>query len=198
MTTPPSHGNIYRNVTVGATSNPLTATVELDVFDEEFAAEANEILKNAAEVARDLIGTHQSAVAFLINKDWRSIRKYFSLSEKYSDWSEYATPAVGFGIYGWLLEQDRPIRMTQAELETHPEWKAFGNEVEKHPPMRGWLAAPIRDRKGVNWGLFQLSDKYEGDFTEDDERSFLQLVQLVSLALEALWEVRTLKKGKAT
>jgi GAF domain-containing protein len=190
--------NIYRNVTTGATSNPLTATVELDIFDEEFAAEANEVLKNAAETARALIGAHQAAVAFLINKDWRSIRKYFSLSEKYIEWADYTTPAVGLGIHGWLLDQNQPIRMSQAELEAHPQWKAFGDEAAKHPPMRGWLAAPILDRKGVNWGLFQLSDKYEGDFTEEDERCFLQLVQLVSLTLEALWEVRTLKKGKAT
>lgn len=198
MTTLHSHTNTYRNAFVGAMSNPLTKTVELDAFDEEFAAAANEVLKNAAEVARALIGAHQAAVAFMIQKDWRSMRKYFSLSEKYRDWADYATPAVGFGIHGWLLEQDHPIRLTQAELEAHPEWKAFGTELAQHPPMRGWLAAPLLDRNGVNWGLFQLSDKYEGDFTEEDEQRFLQLVHLVSLALEALWEARTLKKAQAT
>lgn len=196
MTTSTSRHNIYRNAIAGAQSNPLTKTIELDVFDEEFAADANEILKNAAEVARALIGAHQAAVAFVIQKDWRSMRKYFSLSEKYLDWAEYLTPAVGFGIHKWLLEQDRVVRMTQAELEAHPEWTAFGTEAGKHPPMRGWLAAPLLDRNGVNWGLFQLSDKYEGDFTEEDERSFVQLAGLVSLALEALWEVRNLKKAR--
>jgi len=193
-----SHGNSYRNVVVGAMSNPLTATVELDAFDEAFAAEANEVLKNTAEVARALIGAHQAAIAFMIHKDWRSMRKYFSLSEKYRAWADYTTPAVGYGIHGWLLEQDHPIRMTQAELEAHPEWKAFGTESDKHPPMRGWLAAPLLDRNGVNWGLFQLSDKYEGDFTEVDEQRFVQLVYLASLTLEALWEIRNLRKGIAT
>lgn len=82
-------------------------------------------------------------------------------------------------------------------MEAHPEWKAFGTESDKHPPMRGWLAAPLMDRNGENWGLFQLSDKYEGDFTEADEQLFLQLVSLVSLALEGLWEVRNLKKAQA-
>ncbi|HMM29780.1 MAG: GAF domain-containing protein [Chloroflexota bacterium] len=197
MTTSSPHHNIYRNAIVGAQSNPLTKTIELDAFDEEFAAEANEVLKNAAEIARALIGAHQAAVAFVIQKDWRSMRKYFSLSEKYTDWADYTTPAVGFGIHKWLLEQDRVVRMTQAELEAHPEWKAFGTEAGKHPPMRGWLAAPLLDRNGANWGLFQLSDKYEGDFTEEDEQMFLQLVELVSLALEALWEVRNLKKERA-
>lgn len=197
MSAPSSHTNTYRNALFGAMSNPLTATIELDAYDEEFAASANEVLKNAAEVARALIGAHQSAVAFMIQKDWRSMRKYFSLSEKYRDWAGYSTPATGFGIHKWLLDQDRPIRLTQVEMEAHPEWKAFGTESDKHPPMRGWLAAPLMDRNGENWGLFQLSDKYEGDFTEADEQLFLQLVSLVSLALEGLWEVRNLKKAQA-
>lgn len=198
MTIPPAHSNTYRNALVGAMSNPLTATVELDAYDEEFAAEANEVLRNAAEVARALIGAHQSAVAFMIQKDWRSMRKYFSLSEKYRDWAQYDTPATGFGIHKWLLDQDRPIRLSQAEMEAHPEWKAFGSESDKHPPMCGWLAAPLLDQNGENWGLFQLSDKYEGEFTEADEECFLQLVHLVSLALQALWQVRNLKKAQAT
>lgn len=98
MTTSSPHHNIYRNAIAGAQSNPLTKTIELDAFDEEFAAEANEVLKNAAEIARALIGAHQAAVAFVIQKDWRSMRKYFSLSEKYTDWADYTTPAVGSGF----------------------------------------------------------------------------------------------------
>lgn len=94
MSAPSSHTNTYRNALVGAMSNPLTATIELDAYDEEFAASANEVLKNAAEVARALIGAHQSAVAFMIQKDWRSMRKYFSLSEKYRDWAGYSTPQL--------------------------------------------------------------------------------------------------------
>jgi GAF domain-containing protein len=84
--------------------------------------------------------------------------------------------------------------MTQAELEAHPAWQNFGTENVKHPPMRGWMAAPIIDRKGKNWGLFQLSDKYHDDFTEADLNHFVMLAQLVSSALEALWDVRNLQK----
>src|SRR5262245_36573233 len=38
--------------------------------------------------------------------------------------------------------------------------------------MRGWLAAPLAARDGAyerNLGLIQLSDKYDGEFTEQDE-----------------------------
>jgi GAF domain-containing protein len=51
------------------------------------------------------------------------------------------------------------------------------------------------DRQGVVWGLLQLSDKYAGDFTAEDERVFVQFGDLVSSALEALWDVRNLRKG---
>lgn len=162
---------------------------------EAFAAAANEVLSHAVELVRALIGVHQAAIAIIVEHDWKTVRKFFSLSEKYAPWADYHTAAVGFGIHGWLIRENKPIRLSQAALEAHPEWKNFGRELGKHPPMRGWLAAPLIDREGKNWGLFQLSDKYAGDFTATDERHFIDLTALVSSNLEALWQVRNLKKG---
>lgn len=59
--------------------------------------------------------------------------------------------------------------------------------------MRGWLAAPLADSKGTNWGLMQVTDKESGDFTETDEHRIVELAELVSVALEALWDVRQLR-----
>src|SRR5262245_49920775 len=50
--------------------------------------------------------------------------------------------------------------------------------------MRGWLAAPLTARDGRNLGLIQLSDKYEGEFTEQDEATLAQLARLGSIAIE--------------
>jgi signal transduction histidine kinase len=53
--------------------------------------------------------------------------------------------------------------------------------------MRGWLAAPLAARDGayeLNLGLIQLSDKYDGEFTEQDEAELAQLAQVVSIAVE--------------
>ena len=192
--------NSYRQNTVfGATPNPLMP--EPDAIDEEFAESANQILSNAVELVRTLVGAHQAAIAIVIDKDWRYVRKYFSLSEKYSAWADYKTPAVGFGTHAWLLEYNRLVRYTQAELEAHPHWHNFGTESDKHPPMRGWMATPLVDKQGKNWGLIQLSDKYEAgpeetNFDEDDEVSFQQFATLISQALDAIWEVRNLKKAK--
>ncbi|GAB4508267.1 MAG: hypothetical protein OHK0046_00160 [Anaerolineae bacterium] len=184
--------NVYTNAITGATTNPVIT--DPDTIDEDFAQAANVVLRHAAELARVVVGAHQSAIAIIVEKDWSSVRKYFSLSEKYADWKDYNTPAVGFGIHAWFLQYNRIIRLTQAELEAHPEWKNFGTEAGKHPPMRGWMSMPIIDSAGKNWGLFQLSDKYEGDFTEADEVHFSMLAELVSSTLEALWDVRNLRK----
>jgi GAF domain-containing protein len=182
---PEAYQNVYlQNVITGATSNPVMQNP--DAIDEEFIEAANRVLKNAV---------HQSAIAIIVQEDWSSIRKFFSLSEKYAAWAKYDAPATGYGTHGWLLRHNQPVRMTQAELEAHPEWKGFGNEAGKHPPMRGWLAAPIVGQDGKNWGLLQLSDKYEGEFTEEDEEHFISFAKLVSEALEALWGVRNLQKN---
>ena len=50
--------------------------------------------------------------------------------------------------------------------------------------MRGWLAAPLIGRDGTRLGLVQLSDKYEGEFTEEDEAILMQLAQMSSVAVE--------------
>lgn len=190
---PRTHTNVYTNAVAGATPNPLMPAP--DGIDEAFAAGANRVLASAAELARDLIGAHQGAAAVMVGGDWRTVRKYFSLSEKYAAWAHYATAATGYGTHGWLLRQPGCVRMTQAELEAHPEWRNFGAEGGKHPPMRGWLAVPLRDRAGTTWGLLQLSDRYEGDFTAEDERRLVAFAALVAEALEALWGVRTLEKA---
>jgi len=87
-----------------------------------------------------------------------------------------------------VVEANTSIRLTQAELERHLDWKGFGTEAGKHPPMRGWLAVPIVGRDVKNYGLLQLSNKYDdADFTEEDEAQLTRLAQLTSIALDALW-----------
>jgi GAF domain-containing protein len=83
------------------------------------------------------------------------------------------------------------IRLTQAEVETHPAWRGFGDEVGKHPPMRGWLATAVCGEGGRRYGLLQLSDKRgDVDFTEEDAASIRELAALVGDTLDALRSTR--------
>jgi GAF domain-containing protein len=147
---------------------------------------ADPVLALAAELARVVTQAHQGAATQMVNGDWSEVRKYFSLSEKYADWADYRTPAVGFGIHAYITKTNRSLRLTQAELEAHPEWRGFGTEQGKHPPMRGWMAMPLIGSDGLNYGLLQVSDRVEGEFTAEDEQHMAQLAKLTSIALDAL------------
>jgi GAF domain-containing protein len=147
---------------------------------------ADPVLAEAAELTRVLARAHQGAAAQLIGEGWAHARKYFSLSEKYAQWADYRAPAKGVGIHAYAHEVSRPIRLTDEELRAHPEWRNFGEEVDKHPPMRGWLAVPLIGSDGANYGFIQASDRLEGEFTEQDEANLMTLAALTSTALDAL------------
>ncbi|MEG4806811.1 response regulator [Microcoleus sp. F8-D3] len=143
-----------------------------------------EILQLAADSARQILEVHQVAVNLNPAANWDAGISKFSMSEKYAAWRDYCEEPDGTGIYQQVCQQQQAMRMTQSELETHPRWRGFGKAAGKHPPMRGWLAVPLTTRDGRNLGLIQLSDKYEGEFAEDDESILMQLAQAVSGAID--------------
>ncbi|MCV3217081.1 PAS domain S-box protein, partial [Plectonema radiosum NIES-515] len=144
-----------------------------------------EVIKEITERSRFLIGAHQSVTSMTIDRNWAQSTSATSLSDKYAAWQDYKPKPDGSGIYAYICQINRPIRMTQVELEAHPRWRKFGTEAAKHPPMRGWLAAPLTGRDGGNIGLIQLSDKYdESEFTVEDEAILVQLAQMASVAIE--------------
>ena len=52
------------------------------------------------------------------------------------------------------------------------------------PDVRGLLAVPIVGPSGGALGVIQLSDKYAGEFTEDDEAILVQFAQMAAVAIE--------------
>jgi len=151
-----------------------------------FMLAADPILAQAAELARVIARAHQSAAVQLVGEGWAYARKYFSLSEKYAGYSDYRQPATGSGIHGFAHQIDKPLRLTDAELRAHPEWRNFSGQVAEHPPMRGWLVTPLIGSDGLNYGFIQVTDRLEGDFTEQDEANLVRLATLTSTALDAL------------
>jgi PAS domain S-box-containing protein len=147
-------------------------------------ASQTDLLQMVSDTAMDLIEAHQAVISLTINQDWAQAITAVSLSEKYSQYHSYDKMPDGSGIYRLVCEENRTYRMTQAELEAHPAWQAFGRERGTHPPMRGWLAVPLVDREGSNLGLVQLSDKREGKFTRDDELILQQLARMAAVAIQ--------------
>jgi signal transduction histidine kinase len=143
-------------------------------------------LQIITDEARTIVGAHQAVTSVTEDENWAQAFTTVSLSEAHAAWREYDAPLDGSGIYTLVCRENRPMRMTQAELEAHPAWHGFGSHAAAHPPMRGWLAAPLMGRDGRNLGLIQLSDKYTGEFTGEDEALLVQLAQLASVAVENL------------
>ncbi|MBC7610281.1 MAG: PAS domain S-box protein [Polaromonas sp.] len=155
-------------------------------------------LQEFAEQARGVIGAHQAVVSLAAGTQELQTISALSLSDKYAKYRHLKEPIDGSGIYQLACETSRAIRLTQAELEAHPRWRGFGSYADKHPALRGWMAIPLTGRNGKNIGLLQLSDKYEGEFSQQDEYVAIELAQLAAIAIEnaqLLEEVSQLNTG---
>ncbi|MFO0845596.1 MAG: PAS domain-containing protein [Gemmataceae bacterium] len=148
------------------------------------AEDVGKMLRLLSEAARELIGAHQAAISHVIDEDGGRAISVVSLSDRYAAWRDHGAPPDRSGLSAVVCETNHTVRLTQAQVEAHPRWKGSGSEPARRPPLRGWLASPLVARGGKNLGLIQLSDKYEGDFTTDDEALLIQMAQMASAALE--------------
>ena len=142
------------------------------------------VLSVVAEEARRIIGANKAVTSLTTGNDWSRAIHTIAFSDKYAKRRDHDTPPTGAGIYSLVCENNRAMRLTQAELVSLPGWQNFSGEAECHPPLRGWLAAPFIGRTGRNLGLIQLSDKEDGEFTESDEAVLVQLAHVASVAIE--------------
>jgi PAS domain S-box-containing protein len=155
-------------------------------------------LHEVVEQARAVIRAHQGIVSLVNHGDWAHATSVISMSDKYARYRDFVDDPDGTGIYNVVTETNRPMRLTQQQLEAHPRWRGFGAYADRHPPMNGWLAVPLVNRRGENIGVLQLTDKYEGEFSLQDEYVAVELAQLATIAIEnvmLLEEVRALNAG---
>lgn len=144
----------------------------------------DEMLALITAEARNIIGAHLAVTTMTRGEGGTQPIFSCSFSEKYAEWRNMEALPDGSGIYAHVFHTNQPLRMTQEELEAQPAWHGPGNEVGNYPPLRGWLAAPLIGRDGQNLGLIHLSDKYEGEFSDEDEAILVQLAQMASIAIE--------------
>jgi PAS domain S-box-containing protein len=142
------------------------------------------IARTLTEEARFMLEAHQAVTSLTVSENCAQGITAVSLSDKYAAYRAYSEKPDGSGIYNEVCRTNRPMRMTQQELEAHPAWRGFGKHANDHPPMRGWLAVPLIGHGGKNLGLVQLSDKAEGEFTEEDEAILVQLAAIASVGIE--------------
>ncbi|MGH7845642.1 MAG: PAS domain S-box protein [Candidatus Binatia bacterium] len=143
------------------------------------ALSVDEVVEIVTEKARAIIGAHQCRTSATMNQNLA----HQAISDNYACYGTLAARPDGNDIGAPVCEANKPVRMTQAELEADPRWRHL-QASKQRPAVGGWLAAPLIGRNGENIGLIQLADKYEGDFTAADEAVLSELAQVASVAIE--------------
>jgi signal transduction histidine kinase len=164
---------------LAATAIALNSCRSLDEVLRTITDRAREVIK--AHMA--FIGAHMAVKGTTVDQRWTQAIHAVSLSDKYAAYRDFDAKPNGSGIYAVVCDLNRPMRLTEAQLEAHPAWRGYGNYADQHPRLRGWLAVPLIDSNGQNMGVLQLSDKDQGDFTAEDEGIAVQLAQMASLAI---------------
>ena len=165
----------------------ITPILAAGSLEPEFAAQLDALLRRTCQIARTLTGAELAAVKLWVGEDSSQGRKYFSMSEKYAAFRDFRVDPKGEGLHWMRIPPGEVIRLTEAEMLSHPLYQGFGPFADAHPPMRGWLATSVCGDDGRKYGLLQLSDKSGGrDFDESDEANIRELAALIGETLDAL------------
>jgi len=65
------------------------------------------------------------------------------VSEKYAAFRDFRVDPKGIGLHGMTIPPSEVVRLTEAEVLSHPLYRSFGPFADAHPPMRGWLATSV-------------------------------------------------------
>ena len=145
----------------------------------------DDLLRLVTEAARDVVGCHQG-VTTRLPTGWSDATTYVSLSQRYAAWRSYDVLPQGLGVLNQVTRENRPVRLTGAQLVAHPEWRGL-RDAPGHPPLPDYLAAPLVGRDGTNLGIVQLSHRLDdAPFTGEDEAILVQLAQMASSSIERL------------
>ena len=75
--------------------------------DAGLADRIDSLLRRACRLARALTGAEQAALKLWVDEDPTKARKYFSLSEKYSDFGEFRVDPKALACTAWRYRRVR-------------------------------------------------------------------------------------------
>lgn len=135
------------------------------------------IFQQVLEVACDLTGARYAAFGVL-DENRHELERFITHGIDEEARQVIGNLPRGRGVLGLLIEQPRPLRLT--DVGRHPRSYGF---PPGHPPMRNFLGVPVMIR-GHAWGNLYLTEKDGGDFGEADEQSAMILAEWAAIAVE--------------
>ena len=150
------------------------ASLALDVSDS-----VQEILRLVCEQARELVGAECCLVTLSLGGRPRAVEAA-SHSETDTRWEPLLRWIDLFAVYELIRANGGAARSAGDDLARLPEFRRSGGDR----PLRGWLAASLTALDGSEIGAIQLFDSHDGDFTQDDQATLVQLAQMAAAAVE--------------
>lgn len=135
----------------------------------------DETLHRIVATAADLVDARYAALGVLGSDGGTSRFVHHGMDD--AAVARIRTLPRGVGILGLLTRDPRPLRLS--DLTAHPHFAGF---PPGHPPMHTFLGVPILVREQV-YGNLYLTDKREGEFTNDDAELVAALAAAAGVAI---------------
>ena len=145
------------------------------------------VFQQVLEVACDLTGARYAALGIL-DEERHELERFITHGIDEEARRSIGNLPRGRGVLGLLIEQPRPLRLT--DVGHHPRSYGF---PPGHPPMTNFLGVPVVIR-GHAWGNLYLTEKSNGDFNEADEQSAMILAEWTAIAVENARLYRSVKR----
>src|SRR5918911_94921 len=139
----------------------LRGLVEAGIaLSSELSLEA--LLQKLVETAAELTDAQYAALG-VIDRHGRELERFLTTGIDAETHAAIGELPRGRGILGVLIRDAELLRLR--DISEDPRSVGF---PPNHPPMRGFLGVPIKLR-GVAYGNLYLTEKAEGEFTDEDE-----------------------------
>ncbi|MBM6581478.1 PAS domain S-box protein [Microvirga sp. BT689] len=161
------------------------------------AADTPEVIfQDITEQARLIVGAHWAATHTVPYALWPNNPVVVSVSEKYRGYSLSALERSGAGIYTHVLQSGCPLRLNEAELNSHSDLQGVRTAEDDFLVTQGVLAVPVTGPQGGTLGVMMLSDKQGSEFTSNDEAILIQLAQIASVCVENAAQARAERESR--
>ena len=134
------------------------------------------VFERLLEVARELTGARYAAIGVLDERR-EGLERFLTAGIDEETHRAIGDLPRGRGVLGVLIDDPRPLRL--ADVGMHPQ--SYGFPVA-HPAMKTFLGVPILI-DGRAWGNLYLTEKDDGEFTDDDEESVVVLADWAAIAI---------------
>jgi signal transduction histidine kinase len=135
------------------------------------------VLQRIVEAAATLTGARYAALG-VIDPTGTGLERFLVTGIDEEAQRQIGDVPRGRGILGVLIHDAKPLRLRR--LSEHPDSVGF---PPNHPPMTSFLGVPIVLR-GVAYGNLYLTEKADGEFTQEDEDVITLLAAQAAVAVE--------------